>query len=198
MIDILHLLLRITDQLFESLLKKIDNHDNNHNSDDFSKRPLLKIFFDVLINNCKITKPYKIKQKKESNEASIKLRSLNGNDRLKVLKAFSGENIFFSNFFPQTLNLEVEDYVWSQFVYILEQIKSFSTDPRENPRNSVERLKCHLKTWLGFYLTLKDGKITPYVHAFVYHIPEFLENFLDVNIFNLQGLNLFLFEKKII
>ena len=61
-------------------------------------------------------------------------------------------------------------------------------DPKDNPRNSIERLKDDLKTWLGFYLTLKDGKITPYVHAFVFHVPEFLEKYHDINVFNLQGL----------
>lgn len=30
--------------------------------------------------------------------------------------------------------------------------------------------------------------VTPYIHTFVFHVPEFLENFQDVNIFNIQGL----------
>ena len=30
--------------------------------------------------------------------------------------------------------------------------------------------------------------ITPYIHTFAFHVPEFLEKFHDVNIFNVQGL----------
>jgi hypothetical protein len=37
----LHLLLRITDQLFEAFLKKINTLDGNQDSPDFTKRPLL-------------------------------------------------------------------------------------------------------------------------------------------------------------
>ena len=94
----------------------------------------------------------------------------------------------FSKYFPRSINLEVEDCVLSNFLILIERIKLFTLDPKNNPPNSIAQLKSDLSDWLGLYLTLKDGKITPYVHAFVFHVPEFIEKYDDVNIFNMQGL----------
>ena len=59
-IDLLHVLLRISEKIFDSLLVKINNLDGNIISADFEKRPILKHFFDILLSKCKIYKPYVI------------------------------------------------------------------------------------------------------------------------------------------
>jgi hypothetical protein len=85
-IDMLHLLLRITDQLFEAFLKKINTFDGNQDSPDFTKRPLLSKLNELIKSGCKITKPFRVKKKTDDGKpASIKLRSLNGNERLKIM-----------------------------------------------------------------------------------------------------------------
>ena len=59
----LHLLLRITDQLFEAFLKKINTLDGNQDSPEFTKRPLLNKLNELIKSGCKITKPFRVKKK---------------------------------------------------------------------------------------------------------------------------------------
>ena len=188
--DTLHLFLRISDKLFELLLQKINLIDGDYSS-DFSKRPLLKIYVDFLKNTCKLTKPYYIKDKQ------INFRSLSGKERLRIFEKFFGDFQLMSNFFPaDKINLETEDICWGKFYSIFNSIKSFKTDDEfgNNENDSqfddkLNELKADLKAWLGYYQQLNNGQtITPYIHGFVFHIPEFLEKYKDVNIFNLQGL----------
>jgi hypothetical protein len=188
-IDILHLLLRVTDQLFISFLAKINTLDGNQDSPDFKKRPNLSKLNDLLKNQCKISKPFRIKKKTDDGKpASIKIRSLNGNERLKILNFFVGGDNMFQDHFEFDLN--TEQVVWEEFLRMFNEITNYSkiNKPTEE---SIKILRKDLKQWCSLYLTLKDGNITPYVHAFVNHVPEFLEQFDDVNIFNLQGLEKF-------
>ena len=83
-IDVLHVLLRISEKIFESLITKINKLDGNIQSANFENRPILKHFFDILSIDCKIWKPYsfinvpgKVKE--------IKIRSLNGNGKTKIM-----------------------------------------------------------------------------------------------------------------
>ena len=48
-----------------------------------------------------------------------------------------------------------------------------------------------LKFWLMHYLSLqpiKDNKLTPYIHAFVFHLTEFIRIHGSINKYNVQGL----------
>ena len=56
-IDLLHLLLRISDRLFNFLIAKLIKYDKN-DSIDISLRPNFKIFIDFLAKTCNITNPY--------------------------------------------------------------------------------------------------------------------------------------------
>ena len=94
--DHLHMVLRITDQLF-GLISHINLLDNN-NSADYNKRPLLKglkHFFEV---DCNIAFPFYTKEE-DNIKSKIKLRSLNKNARIKILKEL-GENRDLSKIFP--------------------------------------------------------------------------------------------------
>ena len=68
-------------------------------------------------------------------------------------------------------------------------IKSFDEKKQDFSIQEIQNLKSDLKNWLEFY-TIMSGKSTikPYIHAFVFHIPEFLEKFKKLSSYNFQGL----------
>lgn len=46
-----------------------------------------------------------------------------------------------------------------------------------------------LRNWLKYYLQVTFNKpITPYVHAFVFHVPEFIDKFNYLNLSSTQSL----------
>ena len=90
---------------------------------------------------------------------------------------FVGDLGLFQDHFPM-IDLTVESLVWTEFLRMFNEITSYSK--LNKPTNIlIEKLRDDLIDWCGLYLTLKDGKITPYVHAFVWHVPDFLEKFGD-------------------
>ena len=42
-------------------------------------------------------------------------------------------------------------------------------------------------TNIYFYLTL-TSKITPYIHNFVFHVPDLIEKYRNISLFSMQGL----------
>ena len=206
-IDLLHLLLRITDQLFKLLILKCIKIDKN-DSENLNLRPNLNIFLDFLKNRCKISNPFYISTQTED---KIKLRSFNGNERLKIfeelykpyydvkakrLKTRGFASLYTKNIDPP-YDFDYEDMVWLDFYKILFQIKSFKNEsniPNYNPnQTSLEKLREDLKTWLQNYLLINEknrnsNTISPYIHIFVYHIPQLIEIHHDLNVFNTQGL----------
>jgi hypothetical protein len=59
-IDLLHLNLRISDMIFESLIDKINILDDKIRSVKLEERPILKHFFGILTEKCNIRNPYYI------------------------------------------------------------------------------------------------------------------------------------------
>ena len=92
--------------------------------------------------------------------------------------------MLLSNIFTASadLDLNVEDYVWQEFYEIYLFIKE------TNNIDSVDLLEERLERWLEYYLILSSGKITPYVHSFVNHVPEFIKEYKNISLYTLQGL----------
>ncbi len=193
-IDLLHLLLRITDMLFETLIKKMNNLDNKKESIKIDERPILKQFIFILKEVCKINKPFNVINQPGKKE--IKMRSLNGNERFNILKILSENGNELSNFFSvkqgeefvpmfPTLNLDNEDFVWKKFYDIYKKMIEY---PKENIDFNILRIE--LKQWLKFYLIVNPGKISPYVHSFVSHCPDMLEKHLNLYMYNQEGMEM--------
>ena len=50
-------------------------------------------------------------------------------------------------------------------------------------------LQSDIKNWVRKFLRVyQTKKITPYVHAFAFHVPEFVERYGDICKFSQQGL----------
>ena len=186
-IDMLHLLLRITDKFYEYLLEKITHFDKN-DSISIENRQALGMLELFLKDMCKISKPFY--RSNRDLEEKIKLRSLNGNERLKIFeKIFENKQKFEDLFVNIDLDFDLENYVWKSFFNLYLLIKSYDDRELIINANEIQKLKYDLKEWLEFY-TILAGKetITPYIHAFVFHVPEFLLKFKRLNLYNLQGL----------
>ncbi len=199
-IDLLHLLLRITDILYSLLLSKLSKMDRS-DSNDLNRRPNLVIFFRFLKETCKLANPYYVCKK----TGNFKLRSFNGNERLKIFqkmfrKRQEGVRMQMQDLFPFPPNHRInrnihddydfffENYIWEEFFNILKSIKKMESQPIV-----LEDLKRKLKLWLQSYLIINkqyrnSDTIGPYLHNFCFHLPELIEKHGNINLFNTQGL----------
>jgi hypothetical protein len=179
--------------IFDNIIEKINSLEDKNRTVEITERPILKHFFEILKNICNINRPYYIIQTPGKEE--IKLRTLIGNERLKIFNTLSRGGEVLSNFFSKknadgsyekffpNLELENEDVVWNEFIRIYTRLK-------KNPRKplNMKILRKKLTTWLSFYLLIRGGNISPYVHAWTWHIPEMLEKHINLNYYNQQGL----------
>ncbi len=175
-VDMLHLLLRVTDKLTDLLLDKLREMDESNpdfkqsHSTDLSRLNNQKSFFDHVSEITGFSKPYY-----ESN-TKLCMKSLNANKKLQIL-----QNIRLDELFPNELWSSNIQKLWHQFCTSYEMIKKNELDS--------ETLKQRNKEWLKLFLECYDPKnVTPYIHVYVFHLPEFVANHGDVNLFNCQGL----------
>ena len=83
-IDTLHLLLRISDQLYKLLLLKLKERIDKVTTKDeanLDKRPMSKLFLTFLKETCNLTSPYYFSKKD-----GLQFRSFNGNERMKIFE----------------------------------------------------------------------------------------------------------------
>lgn len=88
------------------------------------------------------------------------------------------------------LNIDHIDHI-----YFVEDKNEDDDDGNEQQRkekefeDKVQVLEEYLYWWIRtFDRAHKPKFITPYIHAFVCHVPEFIRLYKDLNRFNLQGL----------
>jgi len=90
-------------------------------------------------------------------------------------------DIFPENFrndeFLLTLNFLLKEF-YDIFIFI----KQDHTDNFDSAD-----LKKRLIKWLEYCLRL-DQKITPYIHIFVFHVPEFIQKYKNLTLYSMQGL----------
>ena len=172
--------LRITDLVFEKLISYLDLVENE-SSFDLEKRPYLKRLIDFCQFEAKVTCPiyYNLKEKK------VTIRSLNQDDRIKILKQIQKKSLY--QLFPELKDhskIKIMNFVLVEF-YVL-----FTFVKKDHSVNfDAEDLTIKLKNWLKYFIKINDGqKITPYLHIFVFHIPEFISVYKHLNLFSCQAL----------
>lgn len=190
-IDMLHLHLRITDKLFECLFDKMTVSDENDGI-DLDQRPSLKKFEYFLRVNCNITNP--LVYSTEGN-MKIRFRTLNSKERVIIFeKLFEDGKCGFLEIFANfdildEHNFLHENYVWNEFRKIYNQIKALDVSEITIENLDMVSFKERLRNWLYFYKKIDIMENTsPYVHAFVFHMPEFLKIHGRINLYNCQGL----------
>lgn len=207
-VDILHLFLRISDRLLDILFSQLKILQNTYKIYN-----LIEIFCKFLENDCKISNPsYLFTEEKDGvTVESIKLRSLNSNDRFKMFrKLYGGEvteekkvkkkkdnnvtkGVTLSSLFPDQVKDDPMilrlDRIFNEFFIIIKMMKNYKINEK---LLIIEKLK----DWIKDYLRI-ETTITPYIHIFVIHLNEFLEKFENINHFSMQGLEKLNYVSKI-
>jgi hypothetical protein len=182
--DTLHLFLRITDKLFQNLLDRLqmleDPRKVRSNSTNINEWPYTKAFLDYVEIECNVTTPFFIKEK--STDSKIKFRKLNHNERLSIFNNMRSLN----EIFPEKIQNDIGILRFTRLFNEFKEIYQIITSPHDKNFNKGA-LSNKLKNWLKDFIKI-DPKITPYMHIFVYHIPDFIELHKDLNPFSMQGM----------
>ncbi|CAF1105017.1 unnamed protein product [Brachionus calyciflorus] len=176
-IDLLHLFLRISDVLFELLISDLAVLDKLRFNSEFSedKHQNLSKLFSFLKDKCGIT--VKI-FKNETKSINLAMNSLTGINRNKIFERMKLKNLFESNL----KNCDKIDEIWSKFYTIYTSLKK-DTIP------DADQIKLSTSEWLNLFLSIyQRNDVTPYIHAFTNHLHQFVSRNININHFNLEGL----------
>ena len=182
--------MRITEKLIELLFYDLIIKDSGQDGINLQKRPFFNIFVEYLITQLNMTNPF------YASKNELKMRSLNGNEHFEIFKNIRITELFLSNEFKKEDRIKFQkiDYLWSEFFELYIYIKNFDLDQEEKKYRFgsefiLKLLSIRLRYWLDLYIELYPiNSITPYMHIFVFHIPEYLKIYKSINLYNLQGL----------
>ena len=176
MIDMLHLFLRISDTLFNLLVKDCslaDNFDMSAISKfDISKYKHMNSLQHFLNDKCNVKFTFLwIAETKKLN-----WRDLVGPEKIRMF-----ENLNLKEVIPDHEKFKSVNTVWTEFYSIMQLVKLVEIEAAEVKRRT--------RKWLQVFLTVYNkATVTPYMHAFVQHLHEFIHLYKDINAFNCQGL----------
>lgn len=176
MIDMLHLFLRISDTLFNLLVKDCslaDNFDPQTISKfEIGKYKHMNSLQHFLNERCNV----KFTFLWTSETKKLTWRDLMGPDKARLF-----ENFNLAEIMPDHDKFEAVTNVWKSFYDILNKVKAIELE--------ADQVKERTRQWLKLFLTVySKTTVTPYMHAFVAHLHEFVHLYKDINAFNCQGL----------
>jgi hypothetical protein len=176
MIDMLHLFLRISDSLINLLVKDCTLFDKFESWTltrfDVTEFKHLNSFQKYLNEKCKVN--FRFVWLSETKK--LTWRDLVGPEKIRLF-----ENFDLIEIFPEHDKLESLQKLWKDFFDIINAVKRVQIEHLDVKRRSQE--------WLDLFLTIYNRTaVTPYIHAFVAHLHEFVYLYKDINAFNLQGL----------
>ncbi|CAJ0844521.1 4823_t:CDS:2 [Entrophospora sp. SA101] len=152
--DELHLMLRIRDILLECLfsdlcrnLKKFENEMANRIIEETRRIGITKFeFYDLKSSKCNWT-------------------TLNGSDKLKFLEFF-----LVSKFYNNEKGINIEK-MWREFVCLYKLIRKTALSDIE-----IDNFQKDVKQWIKTFTNIyRSEDVTPYMHVFAMHIPQFLK-----------------------
>ncbi|CAB4026649.1 Hypothetical predicted protein, partial [Paramuricea clavata] len=108
----------------------------------------------------------------------LKWRDLTGPEKVKLFR-----NVNICNLLPNHPKKDEISELWSKFWEITESLSAASSEINK------EQFHQKSKSFLDLFLNLYQTKhVTPYMHAFTWHVPEFIELYGTISIFTQQGL----------
>ncbi|CAG8497504.1 2729_t:CDS:2 [Scutellospora calospora] len=161
-VDELHLLLRITDRLWNLVIAELKTTKQFD-----SKR---KIIIDEMK---RINVKFEFWQDISNNWNST---SLMGDDKLKVLRNFN-----ISEIFPKD-RAQIIQQLWDSFAQLYDTLKDSQITGAEFKQKAINWLKLFLTKSTGSFNSstfikglYRPNDITPYIHVMVYHVGEFID-----------------------
>ena len=172
-IDTLHLFLRISDILINLLIRDLRIKDGITKASDVPCDSYTKSYENFLNDVCKIRFKWKIdRQSKE-----IKYRDLTGPEKVRLHK-----NIDIPVLFPELHKKDQLGRLWRDFFLLINTINNEEFD-------NVKELHTKIKAWVKLFLSIYQRKdVTPYIHAFMMHVHEFITLHGNLVSFSQQGL----------
>ena len=178
-IDTLHLYLRITDNLIELLIRELKRADaiekKKQFTDNFPRDKYKHMAeYEKYLQSLGI--PFQFYVGKESKQ--LEYRDLTGPEKQKLFK-----NIDISSLLPNCSHSEIIQQIWNDFTAFNEDLK------QDGKLADVDKFKSNVKMWMNKFLTVYQTKdVTPYMHAFSSHVPEFLSLYGNIELFTQQGM----------
>ena len=173
-IDTLHLFLRIADLLINLLIQELRREDGISQAvdPDPSKHASITAYATFLKEVCKINFTWYTSRETRQ----LQWRDLTGPEKVRLF-----EKIDIPKYLPMLKNAAALQDIWKEFWRLFSELdKSY---------NTTFELQEDIKNWIKLFLKQYQTKnITPYAHAFAYHVPEFIEHYGSVCKFNQQGL----------
>ena len=169
--------LRISDVLINLLIRDIRIIDGmervTSKLPDNSKGKYLVSYKDFLNGPCKIRFNWYI----DDDTKKLSYRDLTGPEKIRLL-----EKINIPVLVPPLDKKEQLQTLWKDFYSL---IKDIGKSECEN----VDELEKSIKSWVVKFTALYQTKdVTPYIHAFAMHVPEFLRMYGNISSYTQQGL----------
>ena len=199
-LDLLHLLLRISDVLFDMLLQDIEKHDTYNKSftlTDIEKNFFLNKFIEFCHGkNVRVKSPIYLGTG-EKGKKQFLLRSLNGNERLRILSNIDLVSLFNVNnvLEDDESNIFLKDLLLQEFcnIYILldrdDAKVKYSLDLVE-VKFEFEQMQRYTANFLKIF-GFVYGEVTVtsiYLHSLACHVSEFYKLHGSLYCFAQQGL----------
>ena len=106
----------------------------------------------------------------------LKWRDLTGPEKTRLFT-----NVDLPRTFPQLPNVDKIQNLWMEFWRLFNKLRGYECDP--------DHLQRDAKSWVSDFLVLYQTKnVTPYVHAFVHHVPEFIKHYGNVASYTQEGM----------
>ena len=177
-IDNLHLFLRVMDTLINLLILELRRQDGIERATLQSlNRTTAKnvaAYESFLNNECQIPFQFYI-----SDSKTLKWRDLTGPEKYRLLR-----KIQLPLLFPNIPMVETLQEIWNEFSKLNACIRSDSLTTE-----TISAFESDAQQWLKKFLSVYQTKhVTPYIHALVAHVPEFLRIHRTIAPFTQQGL----------
>jgi len=103
-------------------------------------------------------------------------RDLTGPEKVRLF-----ESIDIPTLFPAHPRKHELKELWSEFFHLINKLKKPDCDPEE--------LEESARAWVRLFISLYQTKdVTPYIHAFAMHVPQFIRLHGNITMFTQQGL----------
>lgn len=190
-LDELHLMLRVTDKLTENLITEVMEKDAKQDF-NMARGKEKGVNLDILIktiNELGIT--FSLWEKKNADgkgSGTYDWTSLVGYDKKKLTKLLPAKLEELDILFPETKETVIK--LWKDFYTLYSLINSdsnagdFYLDIFQKSKDFVN-LFCSLG---GVRIGYEKKRVTPYMHALVYHVPMFIKNHKNFRQFTGQGI----------
>ena len=172
-IDSLHLFLRISDVLINLLIRDIEILDQAIDELPDQQQANMTAYVEFLNGPCKI----KFNRYMDKNSKKLTHRDLTGPEKHRLFNKINIPTLF------PTLDSKIKlQKVWTDFYgLIMELGKEQCSD--------IDQFDVSVKSWVTIFLEIYQTKdITPYIHAFSMHVPQFLRLYGNIVQFTQQGL----------